>query len=237
MAKKNIKKKSTKKEKVCETFEVGKKGKEKTIKSCGVEEVKISNKGQIEHQNKILGNILIIIGAFVFVFILGYLISYSMTNFEFRGVNYNLIKEKDITFYHTILPSPYYKPGMITNFNIYLRNDPRELNKVSFEGKINLMEMAVISINKNDNFDCDGDGVIAVYNFNQVLRAMGTNVVQDENYSFCDTENRYNYFELKNGNETKVVQTSPTCYDIIINDCKVLEGTERFLIEALAKIN
>ncbi|MEN7981893.1 MAG: hypothetical protein ABFQ65_00415 [Nanoarchaeota archaeon] len=227
----------TKKETVCEIFEVEKEGKEKIVRTCGQEEVKFATKDQIAHQNKLLRNILLTIGFFVGGFILILMIFYSMSHFELEGVKYNIIKEKDVTFYHTSFPSKYYNPGVLTKYDLYLRTDPRELKNIAFEGNLNLLEMGVVAIAEGDNFNCEGDGNIANVNFNNIIKAMGTTVTTDPEYSFCDEQGRYNYFEWKSGDETKIVQTSPICYDFVIKDCEVLEVTERFLIETLVNLN
>ncbi len=230
--KKSLKKVETKKQKVCEVFEVGKEGKEKLVKACGQEEIKIATKNQIAHQNKLLRNMFIGIGLFILGFALMFMIFYSMNNFESNGVKYNVLKEGKITFYHTSFPSKFITPSRTIEYNIYLRNDPRELKDIIFEGNLAMLEMAVIE--SKENFDCEGDGVIAVANFNQIMKAMGTQVTRDSEYSVCDQAGRYMFFELKSGEETKIIQTGPACYDFVIKDCEILEVTERFLIEALA---
>lgn len=231
--KKTSKKEKVKKEKVCEVFEVEKGGKEKLVKTCGQEEVKFATKDQIAHQNKLLRNILLTMGVFVLGCGLVLMVLYSMNNFESESIKYNLIKEGDVTFYHTSFPSKFIVPARTIEYNVYLRKDPRELKEINFEGNLMRLEMAVID--SKENFDCEGDGVIAVANFNQIMKAMGTEVIRDPEAS-CDSGGRYNYFELKSGEETKIVQTGPACYDLIIKDCEVLEVTERFLIESLSAI-
>lgn len=229
VSKKNKETLKTKKEKVCEVFEVGKDGKEKLVKKCGQEEIKFAAKGQIAHQNKLLKNILIFLGIFVLGFVLVLMVFYSMSHFEYNGVKYEIIKEKDVTFYHTSFPSNFIVPSRTIEYNVYLRNDPRRLQEeISFEGSMNLLEMAVID--SKENFDCEGDGAIAIFNFNQIMGAMGTEVIRDPQAK-CDSDGRYMFFELKSGEETKIVQTGPSCYDFVIKDCEIIKSTERFLVE------
>lgn len=224
----------TKKEEVSEIFEVEKGGKEKLVKVHGQEEVKIATKNQIAHQKKLLRNILIVLGALTLGFVLILMSFYSVSHFESDGVKYEIVKTPDVTFYHTSFQSKFIKPGITVRYKLWIRNDPRELKKVPFEGSLNLLEMAVLESKKD--FNCNGDGAIAVNNFNQIMKAMGTDVIKDPEAS-CDSSGRYNYFELKSGEETKIVQTGPTCYDFIIKDCEILEATERFLTKALSSLN
>ncbi len=234
--KKKVSKKKTpkKKENICETFEIEKGGKEKIVKACGQELVKISTPDQIKHENKLLRNILLMLGAIVLGFFMVLIIYYSISHFEFEGVKYNILKEKDVTFYHTNFPSNFVYSGKTVEFNVYLRNDPRKLKSIPFEGNINLLEMAVID--SEDNFDCEGDGVIAIANFNQIMKAIGVEVIKDPDYSRCDSSGRYMFFNLKSGDETKIAQTGPACYDFEINDCEVLQVTERFLTKSISAI-
>ena len=92
-------------------------------------------------------------------------------------------------------------------------------------------------LDSKENFDCQGDGAIAVANFVQVMKAMGTNIVKDPEYSQCDNAGRYMFIELKSGEENKIVQTGPACYDFVIKDCEVLKTTEKFLVESLKSIS
>ena len=61
-------------------------------------------------------------------------------------------------------------------------------------------------------------------------------MVKDENAT-CDISGRYSYFTLKPGNETKIKQEFPFCYDIVVNNCEVLEATEKIMLEILVKRN
>jgi hypothetical protein len=229
----NIPKGMFTKGKVCEVFEVEKDGKEKLVKACGQENLKVETKNQIAHEDKLLRNIFLVLGIIIAGFLFTFMVFYSMSNFESDGVKFNIIKEKSVTFYHTSFPSNFVTTGRTIEYNVYLRNDPRELKNIPFEGNLNLLEIGVIE-NKS-NFDCEGDGVIAVANFNNVLGAMGTQVIRDPEAS-CDSSGRYNYFELKSGDETKIVQTGPACYDFFIKDCEILDATEKFLVESLSAI-
>jgi len=227
--------KDSKKEKICEVFEVGKEGHEKTIKICGQEPVKFATKDQIEHQNKLLRNIFIAIGMVILGFLITLMVFYSMSHFESDGVKYNILKEGTIKFYHTSFPSNFVTKSRTIDYNVYLRNDPRELKSIPFEGDLVLLEMAVID--SKENFDCEGDGVIAVANFNQIMGAMGVQINKDPEYAQCDSAGRYMFFNLKSGDETKIVQTGPACYDFVIKDCEVLDVTEKFLVKSLSSIN
>ena len=223
-----------KKEKVCEIFKVEKNG-EKTIKTCGTEETRTVTKGQIKSENKILRNFLIWLGILIFVFILVFLIINSIKHFEYNGISFNVIKEGEVIFYHTSFPR--YSPitgKHIENYNIYLRNDPRKLENILFEGEINLRERLVI--NSTESFSCDGHGGIAGYNFQQILGAVGIKVIKDPNAT-CDSQGRYMFVKIQPGNITSIEQFGPACYNLNVNNCEILKVTEKFIIETFVKLN
>jgi hypothetical protein len=184
---------------------------------------------QKKENNNLLRNILFILGFFVLFFILGFYFTNSTKHFEYDGIKFNIIKEKEVTFYHTSFAIAYLG-GDKANYNAFLRNDPRQLEEILFTGPLYLSEMMVL--NSSENFNCDGDGVIAIANFQQILNAIGTQVISDPN-ARCDELGRYMYVNIQSGEETTIEKVGPKCYNINIANCGVLEGTERFLLETL----
>ena len=53
----------------------------------------------------------------------------------------------------------------------------------------------------------------------------------------CSSDGEYMYINLKEGEETRIEQTGTACYNILINNCEILEGTEKFMVETFANIN
>jgi hypothetical protein len=211
--------------KVCEIFKTSE---GKTIKTCGIEEQKPATKDQIKHQNKLLKNFFIGIGVFILVFVLVSLYINSMKHFEYEGIKFNVIKEGDVIFYHTFFPIVY--KGKNTNYNVYLRNDPRKLKDIPFKGDLNLLEMMVI--NSSESLNCEGYGNAAIINLQQILGAIGTGIMKDPNAT-CDIQGRYGYLKIQPGDLSGIGQFGPACYLLQVNNCEILEVTERFLIEAL----
>ena len=215
-------------EKVCEVFEVEKAGEEKIVTSCGGEPVKHADKKDIEQENKILRNVLIGIGLIVAVFLGIYLYSYYQTHYSFQGVKFDKIKQGELTFYHTTFPVS--QNGRAVTYNAYLRTNTDVLAKVPFEGNLTVMDKMVI--NSTKDFNCDGDGIIAVANLAQIFGAVGSKAVKDDNAS-CDPQGRYTFVRMQESDYTGVIQTGPACYDINIKDCEVLPATERLILEMM----
>ena len=227
-----VKKKNSKE--VCETFEVkDKKGREKIIRTCGVVESKPVTEKEIDYQNKLLRNIIIIFGGLIIIFIIGYFVVNSSNHFEYRNLKFDVVREKNLIFYKTSLPARY--KGNIVPYNFYIRKDPRKLGKnIPFEGKLILLKNVVI--NTSNEFDCEGDGVIALANLVKLYEFLGAKVIRDKNAS-CDAEGRYTFIQIQKGDTTKIEQVNTSCYNLNVNNCEILEATERFMIEAFVKAN
>jgi len=230
--KKEIKKN---KKEVCEVFEVEKNVKEEVVKTCESEpEEEQTSKKQMKTENRILTIFLIIIVIAVISFIVALVIINSYKNFEYNGISFSKQKEGQITFYHTTLPLS--KNGKkVADFNIFLRKDPRIIGgKILFNGSVSLTEMMVL--NSTENFNCNGDGVIAIANFQQIMDAFGTTIINDVNAT-CDRQGRYMFVNILKGNETKIEQSGSKCYNFYVNNCEILEVSERFLLNLLEWAN
>jgi hypothetical protein len=235
--KKNSKKKGMKKEEVEEYFEVGNKeeGNERIIEKKGeIEQVEVKE-GQVESQNKQLIIILSICGLVLLAFLIGFFYFYSQTNFEVNGVNYIKLNEGDVTFYYTnfsVKPS-----GKLTNYHLYIRNNPKELIKeVPFEGNLRLTELVALNMSENEELSCGGHRTIAIENLAQVLRdALGIKMIKDPKAE-CSEDGIYTVINIVSGDETIVREIGKSCYEIEVEGCEILDGTERFIVEIVETI-
>lgn len=212
---------------------MARKKQKKTKKEQQKEKVKkAAKKEQIRSQNRILRNFLIGVGILIAAVFLVMFIFNSINNFEYKNVKFETVREGDLTLYRTSLPVIY--QGQKTDYNFYLRNDPRELKEIPFQRELNLRDNLVI--NSTGDFNCQGDGIIAIANLINLYKISGINVLKDENAT-CDASGRYMFVRLQPGNETSIEKFGPACYNININNCEILEGTERFMIESFVEIN
>ena len=194
---------------------------------------KISKK-EIKAQNKTLRNIFIGLGIFIFMIIIVVLSINSAQHFEYDGVEFNVIQEGEIIFYNAVFPLYQGMTGKhISDYNIYLRNNPKKLEKIIFDGEVNLRSDTVI--NTTTDFNCDGDGIIAVGNLVQVLRTFGTNVIKDPEAGCDAMGGEHVFIQIREGDETRIEQFAPTCYNLYVNDCEILEVTEKFIVDLLVK--
>jgi hypothetical protein len=212
--------------------------------NLGVKE-SVPKQETFKDENKILRNIFLSIGIFILViFLILFAINdFSLrttgkaigicTNFEYKGVKFDMVKEGELIFYHTSFPVIY--NGSVNTYNIYLRNDPRDLEKkVPAKGTLTSLDDTVINI--TEEFDCNGDQVIAIANLVNLYNAIGVTLMRDETAG-CDPLGRYRYLTIQSGNSTNIEMVGPNCYNININNCEILEGTERFIVGMLVRIN
>ena len=231
MAKKSVKKKSKKDIEDKKTEEA--------------EEKPVSKK-QIKSENKILRNFLIILGFFVILILIIIFMVSSAGEFEYRGVDFQVEKFCDagpcLTVYRTAFPvliegediSVVDDSRKNANYNIYIRNDPRQLEReVPFNGELNLRNLVVI--NQTKDFHCEGYGAIAIDNFLK-QRIFNMEIISDPNAT-ADNDGDYLFVNIQEGSQTSVEQIGESSYNINIKDCEILEGTERFMIETFVQVN
>jgi hypothetical protein len=233
---KKEKSKKTPKENISEIFEVEKGGEEKIIQTHSVEKTEETTppESQIKKEKKIFTSIIFVMLGLVFIFLATYMLIYYTKNFEYNGIRFYIDKEDlaGVTLYKTSLPVTI-ENGTKGNYNFYLRKDPRTLKDVTFEGDLIIKKNMVI--NMTNNFNCDGNGIIAIANLVNLYSIMGANVMKDENAT-CDSQGRYMFLKIDGGNQTKIEQFGPSCYNMYINNCEILEGTEKFMIETFSEI-
>ena len=89
-------------------------------------------KMQVKKENRALIVAFLIFGIILVAFFAGYFFLESKKSFEYRGVKLNTIQEGKITFYNTQVPIYSLQGKKLVDYNFYLRNDPRELEKYNF---------------------------------------------------------------------------------------------------------
>ena len=193
----------------------------------------IPKKEQAIDQNKILRNFFIGMAILILLIILVVYAVQSTKKFEYRGVDFKIVKSGNLVFYNTKIPVVV--DGKNAEYNFYLRNDPRKLDEgVSFNGNLSLAQNLVL--NSTEDFNCDGFGIIATANLVNLYKVSGINVIKDQNAT-CDSEGRYAFINLQKGSETRIDKVGPACYNVNISNCEILEATERLMLESFIEIN
>ncbi len=189
-----------------------------------------------KERNEALKKIFIITGVLLVGFLSIFFVLNSFRNYEYKGVKFEQINEKNLVFYRTTLPFYSNEGKKIADYNFYLRTNPNELKNVPFNGNLTLKRNIVF--NPNDELNCGGDGIIAVANIVQNLYAFlnATRVIRDENAT-CDDSGRYTLVKIKTANSTNVSQIGKSCYEINVANCEILKATERYMLEAFVELN
>jgi len=210
-------------------------------------EIKIDEpvKKDYNKETKVLIGIMIIV---IVVILLAQWLVQKSKKFEYGGFSFYKEKEGDITFYKSLL-------GYVTAsgenipFILKLRNDPRVLDEIQFEGVLKLKNETILSVSPNIA-NCS-DTYITMIDFARTLKAFGISAkaaTTDVNYSkeynatLADCRNSLGrtVVVMKEGNETKISQEKlvfKDCYVIEIKDCKIGQSFERFLLELIKSSN
>jgi hypothetical protein len=222
------------KEKTKEIFELG----EKEVVREGTVNTPKSKPGQKEHQEKILRNILVVIGVLILIAVGYYLYAQSQIHFTYKGIKYEAALQGDLMFYETrtLLDS---NDGANSPFGFRIRTKPSKLKRIDFIG-IDQFELMKVNGYKMENgsFNCEGDGIIAFPNIIRLFQKMGSTLISDQN-EVCDEQGRYNFFIFKYGDKTQINEIGNHCYEVTVKGsdevCEILPATEKIMVEIFAK--
>lgn len=229
--------------KIPEIFEIEKKGKTKIKEIEAKQKIEEASPKEVKKMNKQLGNILLGIIITIAIFGLVIFINYNSVHFKYKEMKFNVVKFCDsrpcLVTYQTAFPAEH--NGQKIDYNFYLRNDPRKLEKIPFKGNITLLKRIIIKHEGEiGEFNCEGDGVIGVANIVNLYSFLGADakVVNKSNPITCDNLfGRYMFIDIVEGNETKIEQYGPACYRMYVHNCEILPATERFMTESFVKVH
>lgn len=195
-------------------------------------------KEQKKEQNKILLGFLVLIVVVAIAFVVWVMLSQNKVHFEYKGVGFDIVDE--IAPYRTAIPVTIgggvtgAVTGTQTDYYFYLRTDPRELAKMKFNGDIKILKEVVIK--SEEEFNCEGDGIIGIANLARLYQLFGANVVKDPQVE-CSSQENYIVWHFINGDKTEVKEIAPACYEISINNCEILKATEKIMVETFVEFN
>lgn len=199
-------------------------------------------------QEKLLEKDLVKVVLFCVGLVIIYLIaSYyfkSFNHFEYEGLSFTRERfDQDIVYhYYYYYTTP---DGRTLQYNLYLRNDPRE-NNVTIEGERLLLEKKYVYLTYDDSFpyECRFAGssnvdFVLFLKQNQLSVFSGvTNETNAEetNRTHITCENQVSsaeVFEFHGGNETKIT-VDGNCHRIYIgSDCRVRDAFEKLKVQLI----
>ena len=223
----------------------------KNIRKKEVKETESSGEKESKEQSKKHESQLkwVIFGmiALLLVVILVYFIVQQSKYFNYGGLTYEKITSRNVDLYHTQMALKDVDGNLVANYNLYLRNDPRELKNIIIDGNFVLKNRNVIvSLDPEVERGCEDSG-IAGANFFSFMKVSGYDIklgytnktyAQERNASFSNCDVNYGpYYDvivIKKGNETSIVKRDENCYELYFKDCEILKITERFMVALYA---
>ncbi|MEM4325808.1 MAG: hypothetical protein QXU40_00710 [Candidatus Pacearchaeota archaeon] len=194
-------------------------------------------KNKKDYKERIIKFVIIITIVFILTIILLSLLLKPKKNFEYMGVKFTIVdfcspdKSSCLRTYQTKVPVIYM--GKKANYSFYLHRDPHKtLKNVPFDGELVFKKEMAVHITFN-RF-CNGFEQVAVANFLTLHRVIGINITGEDKE--CDVSGNKMYVNIQESNRTFIEKIGPSCYNINIKDCEILEGMERFMIESFVKI-
>jgi len=163
--------------------------------------------------------------------------------FEFSGAEWIIEERGSITSYHGRFPA---LDGSNVNYNVWLRNDPRE-NNIPVEGVFDTFKYGgIVSFDKTIE-ECRGEIARRVFDLGHFLRVgVGIGILEPATTDFevsqlknishinCSLNLNKTIIILEEG-ETSVFKDSQNhfCYVIRIKDCEDVLGIEKFIVKTI----
>lgn len=204
----------------------------------------VSEKVQERKLEKELLSVLIFMGVLVFIFIIASSFFKSLNTFDYNGLSFQKQRLGEIpVYYHNYV----FKAlnGKIINYNLYLRNDPREIDSIPVEGDsihLDQGKAVFVSVDPEKLSPCFY-GTLAIASISGFLKdnqfgVQGGNSdfwnagLKRQDWVTCENHKSNPVIEFAEGNETKI-DVSVNCIKVYVNNCEVLQAAERLELEIL----
>ncbi|MEK6889339.1 MAG: hypothetical protein AABW80_04500 [Nanoarchaeota archaeon] len=202
-------------------------------------------KEKLEERKEVPWYIWGIIGLIILGAVIGYFFK-GIGTYTYEGLAFTKERYGDVVVSHY---SYLFKDKIsqeLLRYNLYLRIDPRE-NNVPVEGEVLFSKSDIIlSVDTTYLQQCS-DSIIAISMLQDFIKNNGFNLKtgvgqleQNDNrtdipFVNCETHPNDLLIQLKEGSETKIVQTDGNglCYEINVNDCEILPAVEKFVIRSI----
>lgn len=172
-----------------------------------------------------------------------YFIIDSLKKFEYGGLKFEKIKYGELPLFYSRIPIKTITGNVVAYYNMYLRNDPRELENIEVDGTIFLTKNSVLSIDPSIE-GCTDNGIAGVSLgtfFNAadmtVTYASTNKTLADEKqmeYATCDDAVAQTVIIIKQEDENRIYKEKDNCYIISFKDCEIIKAVERFIVAASA---
>lgn len=188
--------------------------------------------------------ILVFMGVLVVIFLVTSAYFKSLHSFEYKGLTFNEERIGTIPIFHH---SYFFKAGDggLINYNLYLRNDPRLIERIPVEGDkiaFNQGEVVFVSVDAPGLQECRY-GPLAIASISSFLKdnqmsVLGGNLDfwdagnKRQDWITCENTRGNKVIEIRKGNETRI-DVNGKCHVIQVNECEILESVERFEVQTI----
>ncbi len=206
-----------------------------------------------EIQNKqIKWAVILMAGIILLIIVVPFVKTNFVDKFEYKGLIFQKTQLGDLIFYSSRFPVLSITGNVIGNYAVNFRNDPRDLEDIPVNLRSDRIDFTLENKNKygpvyislDPRMEACEDSGIALLELSGFLRDSGLDVksaVTDKNYAkennlvqrWCHNSGFDTVIIITDGNETVINEIAPNCYEIVFNDCRILEGAERFILSVL----
>jgi hypothetical protein len=166
--------------------------------------------------------------------------NYYSANFEYLDLKFSKVRFGKLIFYHAKIPLLNQAGEIVNYYNLYIRNDPRELRDIPINGNIKLKGKVIMA---SDELKCEDNGigggelggVIGLWS-RVIQGTVNKTLAQEKDISYvtCDSSEMI-YLDssvliFKPGNVTSIDQKGKDCYEVSVKDCEVMRAVERFIL-------
>ncbi len=200
------------------------------------EGIKEESKEEVKEERDYNAQLKWVVIAAVFLFvtlIVFYVIYTSVSSFNYNGKEFQKTKIGNLLFYKVSFPLTSPTGKSVATYNIYLRNDPRSIENISVIGGIDLRNQILVT--SKEDFICS-DNNIALANFMQYFEGVERKTVNSIANATCANFTKgATLIKIENSSENSIKLAGKDCYVMSVNNCAILNVTERFIIENIAK--
>lgn len=195
-------------------------------------------------QNRQLKMIFLVMIFAIFAIFFTYYLIESTKTFEYIGLDFEKTKVGDIIFYHTKIPIKTITGDVIANYNLYLRNDPRNLKDIPIEGSVRFFNDRATYVSVNPNVGRCEDANLALVNLGNFMAGAGieatgattdSEVAKEKNMSWIDCRNDTdNVIVVQESTGNRIHKQTDGCFLVEFKNCTdMLKVTERFMLGIL----
>ena len=179
-----------------------------------------------------------------------FLINKSKT-YSYGGISFEKIMFDKLPLHYSRIPVTDISGSVAAYYNMYLRNDPRELRDININGTIMLMKDTIISVDESVN-GCPDTG-IAGYALGIFLDSAtgrkhesalaNKTVAEEKNMTYADCEDEEgnpvvifdkSIIVVKDIGKNEIIRKTQNCYIIGFKNCEIEKSVERFMVGAIA---